>query len=909
MTEYKIIALINRAAEEGVTELDLSEERLSKLPPEIGRLTNLTALDLSRNQITVIPPEIQCLTNLTALDFSRNQITVIPPEIQCLTNLTKLSLYSNQITVIPESIGRLTNLTELYLYSNQVTVIPESIGQLTNLTALFLSKNQIIAIPTTIRQLTNLASLFLSSNQITVIPADIGQLTNLTELFLANNQITVIPADIGQLTNLTELNLEQNRISDIPHALFELSSLTMLNLRNNPLPISPEILGSSQLGKETGTPDEIFSYLRQLHSGERRQLNEAKLLLIGQGSAGKTSLINRLIHNRYNPQEPQTDGLNVTTWPVGINTQEVRMNVWDFGGQEIYHATHQFFLTKRSLYILVCNCRTSEEENRIEYWLKLIQSFGGQSPVIIVGNKCDEQPLDINRRSLRENYPNIKQILETSCATSHGIEELRSAIAQEVAQLNDVYNLLPVTWFEVKEALECMDEDFITYTRYTRLCHEQNVTSEDCQEQLIDLLHNLGLVLNFREHPMLKDTNVLNPDWVTTGIYALLSDETLKIKNKGILTANDLSRILDADHYPAKRHPYFTKLMQEFQLCFPILTNRTNSQPKQFLIPGLLPKEELENTNLEGDTLEFQYHYRILPESVISRFIVLTHEDIHEQIYWRTGVMLHYKEGTEIYNIARIKADLEEKKIFITISGKATTRRSFLTILRKIFNTIHSSFANPDITEWVPVPGYPEAPPIEYQELLGLERMGKQTHSIGKLGTEINIRQLLDGYESPEIRELRRQGDINEEAILALAKQGLHISIYQEQFQGDHKPMTNNTNNLQGANVNNVANEVNDNARQQGNQHIHPANQQSLADAVRDIRALFAELDQNHDKTTPGGQMMIAAEAVKAIEGQPTMKKRIVNALKEGGAAAIESAVDHPATKPFVAAAKGFMDA
>ena len=234
-----------------------------------------------------------------------------------------------------------------------------------------------------------------------------------------------------------------------------------------------------------------------------------------------------------------------------------------------------------------------------------------------------------------------------------------------------------------------------------------------------------------------------------------------------------------------------------------------------------------------------------------------------------------------------------------------------MTILRKTFSTIHSSFANPDITEWVPVPGYPEAPPIEYQELLGLEKMGKQTLSIGKLGTDINIRKLLDGYESPEIRELRRQGDISEEAILTLARQGLHLHISQSQnqAQGDNQPVNNHTtNNLQNANIANFANELNDNARQQANQHIHPVHQQNLADAVRDIKALFAELDKTHDKTTTGGQMMIAAEAVKAVEGQPTLRKRIVNALKEGGTTAIENAIDHPAVKPFVAAAKGFID-
>ncbi|MEQ9357476.1 hypothetical protein [Coleofasciculus chthonoplastes] len=56
--------------------------------------------------------------------------------------------------------------------------------------------------------------------------------------------------------------------------------------------------------------------------------------------------------------------------------------------------------------------------------------------MIIVGNKKDEQPLDINRRALREKYPNIKAIIETSCPISEddGIDELRQAITHEVGQ-------------------------------------------------------------------------------------------------------------------------------------------------------------------------------------------------------------------------------------------------------------------------------------------------------------------------------------------------------------------------------------------------------------------------------------------------------------------------------------------
>ncbi|MBU7584714.1 MAG: GTP-binding protein, partial [Nostoc sp. TH1S01] len=586
--------------------------------------------------------------------------------------------------------------------------------------------------------------------------------------------ITEIPEVIAKLSNLTNLYLSGNQITEIP--------LEILNTRD---------------------AKEIFNYLRQIRTSKTRPLHEAKLLLIGQGSVGKTSLIERLIRNQYDKNQPQTDGLNVETWNLQVNSKDIRLNVWDFGGQEIYHATHQFFLTKRSLYLLVCNCRTSEEENRIEYWLKLIESFGGQSPVIIVGNKRDEQPLDINRKALREKYPNIQAIIETSCQDNIGIDELRTAIFQEIANLKEVYDLLPLSWFEVKQQLESMPQDFISYNRYIGICHENKIPEEQNQDQLIDLLHRLGLVLNFREHPILKDTNVLKPNWVTEGIYALLSDEILKTQTKGIFTPADLSRILNPERYPIQRHNYLIGLMKEFELCFAL-----ECHPPQFLIAGLLPKDQPDKTELHGETLEFQYHYKVLPESIISRFIVNTHEKIHNQIYWRSGVMLQYQENHEIYNIARIKADPEDKKIFIAISGRKETRRLFLGILRDVFNKIHKSLPNLEITEWVPVPGYPNHPPLDYQELLGQESMGESTFTIGKLKLKLNLRQLLDGYESLESRQKSKRDELERDRLTIVNQ------IYNNN-QAEYKPMTQNTNNFQNSNIGIFANQVQDKASQQ----------------------------------------------------------------------------------------------
>ena len=333
----------------------------------------------------------------------------------------------------------------------------------------------------------------------------------------------------------------------------------------------------------------------------------------------------------------------------------------------------------------------------------------------------------------------------------------------------------------------------------------------------------------------MRSTNVLSPNWVTQGVYALLSDEILKTKTKGILTLDDLKRILHPQRYPNHRHHYLTELMKEFQLCFQL----PDSPTAKFLIPGLLPKDESADTQLEGDTLEFQYHYRILPESVISRFIVLAHEKIHKQVYWRSGVMLVYIEGNEVYNLGRVKADFEDKKIFISINGRETTRRSFLFMIRDIFNKIHKSFTKLEVSEWVPVPEYPNHPPLDYQELLGLEAMGEKTYPIGKLRIKVNLRQLLDGYESIELRQKHRMRDYD------LDKIGFHeiefnrvgIVNINTNNQADLKSMAEITNNNQGANIANLVNEAKDNAQVTAS-NFHQTSGVSSAELLQIIAAM-----------------------------------------------------------------------
>jgi internalin A len=782
----------------------------------------------------------------------------------------KLDLSRKGVTVLPPEIGQLTNLTYLDLYNNQLTELPAEIGQLTNLT-----------------------QLDLSFNQLTELPAEIGQLTNLTQLKLSCNRLTELPPEIGQLTNLTQLDLSYSRLKFLSPEIVQLIKLTALDLRGNQLPIPPEIL------EKTKEPATIINYYMQLQVGQKKPLNEAKMLVVGQGSVGKTSLVKLLVENRYNPLEPKTEGINIQPWRIPVNGQDIRLNVWDFGGQEIMHATHQFFLTKRSLYVLVVDARLGEEENRIEYWLKLIQSFGGNSPVIVVGNKVDQQPLDLDRRGLQTKYKNIRAFVETSCETSLGLDALKAAISQQVGVLEHLQDQLLLTWFAVKEKLENMERDFIPYTEYEQMCQFKGIINERCQRTLIGFLHDLGIVLNFQDDPRMEDTNILNPHWVTNGVYKILNDNELMTQQGGILEREMLNRILDLQKYPRQKHLFIVDMMRKFEICFDL----EGFTDKKFLIPDLLTKEEPYTGDWQ-DTLLFQYHYNVLPSSIISRFIVRMNHKIHKKTYWRSGVVLADKQ-----NIALVKADREDKKIFIWVSGSQPTRRNFLSSIRCQFDYIHKTIAGIEAKEKVPLPDRPEIV-VDYEHLLNLEELDETSFIPSGLKTRVNVKQLLDGIET-ECDRIQRWGDRTGEDITEIAKLLASRSININNMQENNSPMSTINQFGKGENLNQFGKGDNFGGDKVGRDKIGTQinNSQNLAQAATDIKELLDQLSKDYPSNTPAGQAMIGAKAIEEIEKNPTLKKRVVNALKEAGATALEKAIDHPAVGIVVAGAKGFMDA
>jgi internalin A len=382
---------------------------------EEARKTRAINLFLGHLGLTHLPDSVADLTNLSYLDIRGNQISVVPEFIRMLSHLKELNVGNNWLTTIPEWILCLEGLEALWAWGNQITTIPDSIAQLSRLGTLSLHHNRIYDFSPVVRLL-ELESLYLGNNLITTIPVLITQLRQLKLLDLRNNRLRSVPEQLAYLFELNGLFLHGNLDLDVPKEI-----------------LGPTVEEFERGGTRPKPPREILAYFAQI--GDSRPLNEAKLILLGQGAVGKTSLVKRLITGKFNKREKNTEGIKISDWPLPLNRNDtVTIHVWDFGGQEMMHATHQFFLTQRSLYLLVLNRRQGGVDREADYWFRLIRAFGGKdAPVIVVLNKQKREPFDVNREGWMGKYQgNIKGFVATDCEDAKSITQLKHKIVEEI---------------------------------------------------------------------------------------------------------------------------------------------------------------------------------------------------------------------------------------------------------------------------------------------------------------------------------------------------------------------------------------------------------------------------------------------------------------------------------------------
>jgi internalin A len=705
-------------------KLNLYSNQLSTLPEVIGQFSQLQELRLSGNQLSTLPEAIGQLSKLQVLRLSGNQLSPLPEVIGQLSKLQVLRLSSNQLSTLPEVIGQLSQLQELDLSSNQLSTLPEAIGQLCQLQELYLYGNQLSTVPETIGRLSQLQMFDLSGNQLSTLPGAIGQLTLLQELDLYRNQLSALPGAIGQLSQLQELDLSNNQLSTLPETIQSLERLKKLFLHGNPgLDLPDEVLGPTNIevgsqNRSPKPPHEILDYYFATRGTKGRALREVKLIVVGRGGAGKTSLVKRLKGEPFDPHEGETHGINIRELELACVDGPVQARVWDFGGQHVLHAMHEFFLTARSLYLLVLGERDDMAERDAAYWLQLIRSYAGPAPVVVALNKSGGRAREMDRRTLEEKCGPILAWVPTECSEldhgKSGIDALSVALTKATDGMEEVRRRFPVKWFEIKKWLGAMKDSYIDYDTYAARCAELGEPDSAKQKELAAWLHDLGIALNYARDPRLRDTTVLRPGWLANGIYAILRANDQRheepLAPDGIVTPQSLGRIygaaeklkmLKAKDYPQEKWPFLLRLMSLFQLSFPL-----NEDGQRQLVPALLPVEEPSAaTEPDGEgRVRLRYEFNVVPAPLVPRLLVRTFGLIKNGLHWRRGALLRYGPA-----MAKVWATQDERWVYATISGSQEARDDLTMMLRETLRALFAEYKNLSVVEqmewdgrWVP---------------------------------------------------------------------------------------------------------------------------------------------------------------------------------------------------------------
>ncbi len=643
--------------------LFLQNIQVSDLAPLAG-LNQLNYLDLNNTQVSDLSP-LAALKQLKTLNLNNIQVSDLNP-LAGLTQLNSLNLNNIQVSDLNPLAG-LTQLNSLDLRNTQVSDLNPLAG-LTQLNSLELRNTQVSDL-NPLAGLTQLNSLDLTNTQVSDLNPLAG-LTQLNSLDLTNTQVRDIEPLLPIIKNGIVVTFDS----------FAPKGIRLSFLSGTPPPLTHPPLEIAHQGNEA-----ILNYFAELEEGDET-VYEAKLLIIGEAGVGKTTFARKLkdLDAAMPVDKDTTKGIQVE--PLVIETPglpDFTMHVWDFGGQEIYHSTHQFFLSKRSLYVLLLDGRIEEDPH---YWLQVQDLYGEDSPLLLLLNKKGEIRSKVAFQELVGMYKNLRKPLNTFSlkADKAAVAQFVETVKQQIRTLPHFQQgeKVPRKWARIRTRLEEEAKacNYISLETYRKICTEEGIDTHKRQDFLSDFLHSLGAILHFSKEPLLRKMLILNPAWATEAVYKVLDHTKEQAQVAGHFHRTELDQIWQGNQY-VDVFDELLRLMELFELCYPL-----PHQPDEFIVPALLSPDKPVYDWEEKDQLQLRYKYDFMPKGIVTRLIVRLHRYIADQAtVWQRGAIFGYPNAT-----ADVTERYRDKEIRIKVKG--ANRKAMMTIIAKEIDEINSTF-------------------------------------------------------------------------------------------------------------------------------------------------------------------------------------------------------------------------
>ena len=613
-------------------------------------------------------PGLENLTQLTYLDLWKCKSLIDLPSLDSLTQLTWMELSGcSSLTDLP-SLDNLTQLTQLELFEcSSLTALPslDNLKQLTQLDLSFCSSLTDLPSLNNLKQLTYL-NLFGCSS-LTALPS-LDNLKQLTRLELSGcSSLTVLPESLRNLKSLRRLYLNFLNLKELPDWLPEIAEKFTLdyNFDDGNEKAIVSLGGTTVEGVDMSIFEQpyemVVEWFEKRKQGQTHPLNEIKVVFLGDGEAGKSHTIARLMNDGGDPDPlifdgQSTPGIVIRNKEYDLDGRKVTVHYWDFGGQEIMHSMHRIFLTGRTMYVILLNARDDTQSDRAKYWLHNVKSFAPDAPVLLVLNKIDQnENASVDEVDLRGRYEKLTQIVRLS-ALRYSQEEFTAKftdiLLEEIQKTGYLDAQWPTVWTRVKEKLENMETHYIMGSDYRAICQECMV--DDNQKNLLHWFNDLGISFccDGEDDYALEDYVILRPDWITNALYIILFNKLEGARN-GLIPHRTIYNLLRNAHgnpairctLPQARYSlgdigYVLGVMRKFNLSFPHGTDHE-------FIPMLCQQNstvDVQYHHKDENTLEFNMEFDYLPNNLLHRLMVERHSELDMDNVWRTGARFELRE-------------------------------------------------------------------------------------------------------------------------------------------------------------------------------------------------------------------------------------------------------------------------
>ena len=433
-------------------------------------------------------------------------------------------------------------------------------------------------------------------------------------------------------------------------------------------------------------------------------LNLVRALFLGDTATGKTSLIRRLKgESVIEAKEKLTQGIDISEWSVPETS--INAKLWDFGGKQMAHSTHQFFLRERCLYVVLLDATVKDQA---EYWLEHIKSFANSAPVLLVANKADQAKVFLDSDALSKKYTNIVGFHCLSCLSEnkefkHAFEQFAEAFIQQLKALGTHDLMFTQNHFSALDKIreQSRHNALLDQEEFDNICTEYAIGEVGLDKTaFLTVLDDLGEIVHF-DNLEWSEAYVLNSRWITYGIYTLLYSDDI-IRQNGVLRHADVARILQAEkvvdeqgrrvNFTKEKLRFVTDALKQFRLRYQLPIAGSF-----YAIVDRFPKEQPNLTGYfnkeDAGTLVLEFSFSgLLPRSIMPKITAILHDDIaqnvqDEELVWRYGVILEH----ETYQAkACWTVDYHQKSLMLWVQGEDAEK--YLQILRdevqKIFDAI-----------------------------------------------------------------------------------------------------------------------------------------------------------------------------------------------------------------------------